>query len=97
MTDQAELLTEIPLGLPGRIYRSPMPYSVYDRLGKIWTLYRQNGIKTVVVLTEQQEYLVHTQCDLLNLYRTEGLEAIHFPIQDFHTPEDPAALDECDP
>ena len=94
MTDQAELLTEIPLGLPGRIYRSPMPFSPYDRLGKVWALYWQKGIKTVVVLTEQQEYLVHARRDLLNFYRTEGLDAIHFPIPDFHAPANPAALEE---
>jgi atypical dual specificity phosphatase len=92
MTD--ELLTEIPFGLPGKIFRSPMPFSTYDRLGQVWQLYWQNGVKTVVVLTEPQEYLVHARRDLPRFYRTEGLEVIHFPIRDYHAPQDTAAL-EC--
>jgi atypical dual specificity phosphatase len=71
-----------------------MPFSTYDRLGKVWQLYWQNGIKTVVVLTEPQEYLVHTRRDLPKFYQEEGLDTIHFPIPDFHPPEDPAAMDE---
>ena len=93
MTDHPELLTEIPLGLPGRIYRSPMPFSPYDRLGQVWGLYWQKGVKLVVVLTERQEYLVHARRDLPRFYITEGLDAIHFPIPDFHPPKDIAALE----
>jgi len=93
MTDHSDLLTEIPLGLSGKIYRSPMPFSAYDRLGRVWQLYWQNGIKTIVVLTESQEYLVHARRDLLEFYRGEGLEAIHFPIPDFRAPSDKFALE----
>ena len=89
----AHLLTEIPLGLPGRIYRSPMPFSPYDRLGQVWSCYWQKGIKLVVVLAERQEYLVHARRDLPRFYCKEGLESIHFPIPDYHVPEDPEALD----
>ena len=89
----SELLTEIPFGLPGKLYRSPMPFSAYDRLGQVWQLYWQNGIQTVVVLTESQEYLVHARRDLPQFYRAEGLDAIHFPIQDYHAPQDAVALD----
>lgn len=70
-----------------------MPFSIYDRLGKIWTLYWKNGIKTVVVLTEQQEYLLHAQRDLPKFYRSEGLESIHYLIRDYHAPADSAAMD----
>ena len=93
MTDHTELLTEIPLGLPGRIYRSPMPFSPYDRLGQVWALYWQHGVKLVVVLTERQEYLVHARRDLPRFYVAEGLDAIHFPIRDFHQPEDTEAME----
>jgi atypical dual specificity phosphatase len=92
MTDHSDLLTEIPLDLPGKIYRSPMPFSTYDRLGKVWQLYWQKGIKTVVVLTELQEYLVHARRDLPKFYRAEGLEAIIYSIADFQVPPDAAAL-----
>jgi atypical dual specificity phosphatase len=92
--DQSELLTEIPLGLPGRLYRSPMPFSPYDRLGQVWTLYWQHGVRIVVVLTERQEYLVHARRDLPRFYCAEGLDAIHFPIPDFHAPQNPVKLDD---
>jgi protein-tyrosine phosphatase len=94
MTENSELLTEIPFGLPGKVFRSPMPFSPYDRLGQVWQLYWQNGIKVVVVLTEPQEYLVHARRDLPKFYRAEGLEAIHFPIPDFQVPADAVALEQ---
>ncbi len=64
MTDYRSPLTELPLGLPGRFYRSPMPFSPYDRLGEVWDAYRAAEISLVVVLAEPQEYLVHARRDL---------------------------------
>jgi atypical dual specificity phosphatase len=88
-----DLLTEIPLGLPGKIFRSPMPFSVYDQVGQVWQLFWQNGVKTVLILTERDEYLIHARRDLPKFYRAEGLNAIHFPIPDFHAPADASKLD----
>ena len=82
-------LTELPLGLPGRFYRSPMPFSPYDRLGEVWDAYRAAEISLVVVLAEPQEYLVHARRDLPAFYRTAGLEVLAHPIPDFGVPPDP--------
>jgi protein-tyrosine phosphatase len=86
-------LTELPFGLPGKIYRSPMPFSPYDPLGRVWDAYRAAEISLVVVLTEPQEYLVHARRDLPAFYRAAGLDVIRLPIPDFKAPPDPAALE----
>ncbi len=90
--DQA--ITEIPFDLPGKAYRSPMPFSYFDPLSHVWDAYLENNIKVVFVLTEQQEYLVRARRDLLEFYRSEGLDAVHVPIKDFQTPEDHTILEE---
>ena len=80
MTDHTTLLTEIFLGLPGRIYRSPMPFSPYDRLGEVWQLYWQNKIKTVVI----------NKADLRKLDKYRSLRVGNFRINvsdDFDVPQ----------
>ena len=63
MTESLDFLTEIPLKLPGKVYRSPMPFGPYDRLNQVWSLYQENNIRQVVVLVEKQEYLVQAHKD----------------------------------
>ncbi len=92
MTYQDQPLTEIPLGLAGKAYRSPMPFSSFDPFNLVWKGYKENEINSVVVLTEPQEYLVHAKRDLLAFYRSEGMEAFHLPIPDFEAPPDMIAL-----
>ena len=86
-------LTELPFGLPGKIYRSPMPFSPYDPLSAVWDAYRLAEVSLVVVLTEPQEYLVHAGRDLPAFYRSAGLKVLHHPIPDFQSPPDPTALE----
>lgn len=88
MTASAAVLTEIPLGLPGMLYRSPMPFSPYDPLSEVWPAYQANGVELVIVLTEHQEYLVHAKRDLPAFYVSAGLEAIPMPIPDFDYPKE---------
>ncbi len=82
-------LTELPLGLPGRFYRSPMPFSPFDRLNEVWEAYRAVEVSLVTVLAEPQEYLVHARRDLPAFYRARGLEVVAHPIPDFGVPRDP--------
>jgi protein-tyrosine phosphatase len=93
MEDHFQQITEIPLGLPGKVYRSPMPFSKFDQFGKIWTLYEEQNIGIVVVLTEPEEYLVHTGVDLPSIYKTHGLKVIHYPIEDLNVPNEKAGLE----
>lgn len=81
------MLIEIPFNFPGRIFRSPMPFSRFD-LDGAWANYQEEEIGLVVVLTEQQEYLVYSQRDLPEFYRDNGLDVIHIPVPDFGIPED---------
>ena len=86
-------LTEMPFGLPGRIFRSSMPFGPYDRLNEVWPAYHENDISAVVVLLEPQEYLVRARRNLPASYRSAGLDVIHLPIPDFNIPPDVNALE----
>lgn len=82
------LVIEIPFGLPGKIYRSPMPFSRFDPRGEVWPAYREREIEAVIILTEPQEYLVYARRDLPSFYRSQGLDVIASPIPDFSVPND---------
>jgi len=86
MMSEAAQLTEIPFGFSGNIYRSPMPFSVYDKYHTLWESYRCANINFVVVLVETQEYLVHAHRDLLAFYQSKGVEVLHLPIPDYEIP-----------
>ncbi len=87
MTDSRSLLTDLPFGFPGKIFRSPMPFSPFDPAGVVWGLYGQKGVGVVVVLAEKQEYLVQARRDLVAFYHAAGLGVVHLPIPDFHPPQ----------
>jgi protein-tyrosine phosphatase len=82
------LITEMPFSFPGRIYRSPMPFSRYDRLGELWNGYLERDVDLVVLLVEPQEYLVFAGRDLPAFYLSEGLDVLHIPVPDFGVPRD---------
>ncbi len=84
-------LTELPLGLVGKIFRSAMPFGGYDPDGLLIERYKEAGIGTVVVLAEAAEILAKSGRDLLALYEKLGMTIIHLPIEDFGVPK-PDAL-----
>lgn len=79
-------LTEIPFGLPGRVFRSAMPFSGYDPGAELVPLYHRNGVAVVVQLASDAEALRVARRDLRQLYATEGFEVIYLPIPDFGVP-----------
>ena len=81
------MLIKLPYKLPGKIFRSPMPFSRFDKQA-VWPSFQEQDIGLVVVLTEQQEYLVYAGRDLPAFYRSHGMEALHIPVPDFGIPED---------
>jgi len=81
------MIIELPYSLPGRIFRSPMPFSQFDR-SNAWAKIQEEKIDLVVVLVEQQEYLVYAGKDLPAYYRSHGIEVLHIPVPDFGIPED---------
>ena len=64
-----------------------MPFSNFDHAG-VWTTFQNNDINMVLVLTEQQEYMVYARMDLPEFYRENGLEVLHVPVPDFGVPTD---------
>lgn len=87
-------LTFIPLEIPGKLYRSPMPFASFDPEDLVFDQYLQAGITTVVMLIEEGEDQYHAGRDLAALYRRHGMDVIHFPIVDFDTPEDENQLED---
>ncbi len=80
-------LIHIPFNLPGKIYRSPMPFGAYDLGGTTLAEYCQEGIDTVVILTEPWEDQRYANRDLAQVYAESGMNVIRFPIDDFNTPQ----------
>ena len=78
--------TEFPLGLPGHIFGSPMPFGDYDKDGALFDELRRQDIAVVVVLAEHAEYLEQTQRNLPALYSTQGFQVIHLPIPNYGIP-----------
>lgn len=80
------IFIEFPLGLPGRVFGSPMPFGDYDKDGALFDELRRQDIAVVVVLAEDAEYLEQTQRNLLALYSTQGFQVIHLPIPNYGIP-----------
>ena len=64
-----------------------MPFSRFDKVD-VWSSFIEQSIDLVVVLTEQQEYLVYAGKDLPAFYRSQGMEVLHIPVPDFGIPDD---------
>ena len=79
-------LTELPLGLAGRIFRSPMPFGTYDPQGEVLTAYMQKEVSVSVLLAEDEECLRKAGRNLRCLYEEIGFKVIHLPIPDFGVP-----------
>lgn len=83
-----EPITELPFGLAGKIYRSPMPDSpMYDPDHQVLPAYRQADVRVVVMLTSAEEALAIRGSDLLATYNEDGFEVIYVPTRDFSVPE----------
>ena len=80
-------LNEIPLGLSGKLFRSPMPFARFDEGKTTFQEYLDAGINTVVMLVEEGEDLHYTGKDLKEEYARHQMAVIHYPIPDFDTPE----------
>ncbi len=90
-------LTLLPLGLPGNIYRSPMPFGQYDRTGLVYQAFFEHEIRVVVLLVPDAECWVYAGQDLRKRYEHDGLSVIHLAMKDYHgttIPAISAAVDE---
>lgn len=81
-------LTELPYGLSGKIYRSPMPGSpAYDPLHRVLPAYQAAGVQLVVMLAPLEEVALIRGGDLLGQYHDLGIKVLHTPVQDYGMPE----------
>ena len=87
-------LTYIPFDLPGKLYRSPMPFARFDYDNTIFDQYLEAGINCVVMLIEEDEDKLLAERDLKSLYAQNGIDVIHYSIVDFGTPEDSQELED---
>lgn len=83
------LLTELPFGLTGHIFRCPMPFSHYDPAGDVLRELAEQVVDIVIILAEEEEWRSVTGQDLPALYRREGLQVMTFPIPDYRVPSKP--------
>lgn len=79
-------LLELPMGLAGKVFKSPMPFGDWDREGRLIRDYHYAKASVVVVLAEDQECVAKAGRSLRDLYEREGFEVISMPIRDFSTP-----------
>jgi protein-tyrosine phosphatase len=84
-------LTKLPFGLPGKVYRSPMPFGHFDPEQAVLDYYQQAGVSVVVMLVSDEEVREKTGLDLRDVYQRRGMEVIYLPIPDFSIPS-PGAL-----
>jgi hypothetical protein len=81
------IITELPYGLAGTIYRSPLPNSpLFDPEGRVLPAYEAAGVETVVMLNTIDELQALLGYDLTALYGELGYDLIHAPVPDFQTP-----------
>jgi protein tyrosine/serine phosphatase len=85
-------LVQIPLGLNGSVYRSPMPFAAFDYGKTTLTEFLDAEIDTIIMLTESGEDLLRAGRDLAQAYASHQIETVHFPIVDFDTPDDHHSL-----
>src|SRR5262245_12260838 len=79
-------LIQLPFGLPGRIFRSPMPFGPYDLHGEVYDRFCEEQIAVIVLLASDAECLQKTGCNLRALYLKEGFRVLYLPIPDFGVP-----------
>src|ERR1700757_3940796 len=79
-------LTELPFGLPGRVFRSPMPFGPYDLHGAVYDQFCEEQIAVIVLLASDDECLHKTGCNLRALYHNAGCQVLYLPIPNFGVP-----------
>src|SRR3972149_9683101 len=79
--------TELPFHLPGRVFRSAMPFSSFDPGDKLLDRYLEEQVSVVVLLVSDDYCWSHSCRDLRSLYQDQGLTVVHLPIPDFGVPE----------
>ncbi len=62
-------MTELPFRLRGKIFRSAMPFCVYDEKRTLFAQFQRSQISVVLVLAGRKECLERTGIDLIDFYQ----------------------------
>jgi len=89
-------LTEIPLGLSGRVFRSPMPFSHYDPEETLYDTFKKESIAAIVVLVQDGELKSVTGMDLKKMYIDDGYKVLFIPTMDYSIPSRELLMDTVD-
>jgi hypothetical protein len=65
----------LPCDLPGRVFRSPMPFGQYDLHGEVYDRLCEEQIAVIVLLASDEACLHKTGRNLRALYLEEGFQA----------------------
>ena len=79
-------ITLMPFNLSGKIFRSVMPYGVYDQQGTVLESYLQQEISAVMILSEKKEWPLISGKMLNEVYLENKFDVFYFPIADFSVP-----------
>ncbi len=80
------IITELPFGLPGRVFSGPMPFGLFDPRGQAYDDFKRESVSVIVMLTEDGEDMEVAGVDLLKIYEEGGFEVISLPVRDFTIP-----------
>ncbi|MBN2148012.1 MAG: dual specificity protein phosphatase family protein [Anaerolineales bacterium] len=81
-----EKFIELPFELPGRVFRSPMPFGNFAE-ADLLTQYHAAGVDVVVQLVADDEALQRMGRNLRVEYQAQGFDVIYMPIMDFFVPD----------
>ena len=83
-------ITELPFGLPGAVFRSPLPYGAFDTRQTALQEWHEAGVKVVYSLIQAHEWEEKARVDVRPLLQAAGIQRVDYPIEDFWVPREPA-------
>lgn len=88
----SKTIIELPFGLSGAVYRSPLPYGSFDPGRQALVEWIQFQVQVVYSLIEADEWLTKASQDSRPALQAAGIQQVVYPIPDFWVPRDPAGF-----
>ena len=81
-------ITKLAFELPGQVYRSPLPFGVFDSENKVFDLWKDAQIDEVYSLIQPKEWTQKAWQDPRPMILEAGMMIKNYPIMDFWVPDD---------
>ena len=81
-------ITNLPYGLTGQVYRSPMPFGTFDPENLVFSQWKEAKIHLVVSLVQPDEWQEKAWQDARPMIQEAGMSLLTYPIIDFGVPDD---------